>query len=581
VTSKIEASTGPADRRWLGRLMRLAEPMAIFLAALTLNLAGNDRTGLWDRDEPRYAQCTREMQARGDWIFPTFNAEPRYHKPVLIYWLMRAGTAIGGDTPFGARLVSSLAGAGTCLLVWSWGRKMFGAGAARLAALVLATSPIMIAESKLATTDATLAFWVVGGLYALWGLGRGPSRLLASLFWISMSLAVLTKGPIGPALIAVTCALAWLWGWPALRALKRLHWKWGLIGFTALTLPWFLAITIASEGDFLRFAVGAQLVHRIASPVEEHGGFPGYYLVLSALVFYPWSALAPVGILGAWQRRKTNPNLAFLLGWIVGPLLLLECVRTKLIHYYFPAYPAAALLIAWMVGVLTRDEVGIRRWTLGRLGLGLLGGIGIVTATSLLGGAVVLPAGLRLPLFVMSMVLAAGLLAGLLSFHRGETAKAMNSLVVAMGLFMLLLGGWLIPSAEPYRTSRIVGERLAAIATEHGVDPVLFNYQEPGVVYAMKRTAGQIRNAKSLESILSDGRQVAVILEPPHQPVELRKKFGVEVTILEEYEGFSLTKGRKQKLLFALLRKPATETESTIASARDDDAPAVEQPLIK
>ena len=67
----------------------------IALLALVLNLAGNDRTGLWDRDEPRYAVCVREMRERGDWIFPTFNGEPRYHKPVLIYWLMRLTTAAG------------------------------------------------------------------------------------------------------------------------------------------------------------------------------------------------------------------------------------------------------------------------------------------------------------------------------------------------------------------------------------------------------------------------------------------------------------------------------------------------------
>ena len=29
-----------------------------------------------------------------DWIFPTFNGEPRYHKPILIYWLMGLTTAI-------------------------------------------------------------------------------------------------------------------------------------------------------------------------------------------------------------------------------------------------------------------------------------------------------------------------------------------------------------------------------------------------------------------------------------------------------------------------------------------------------
>src|SRR3954466_1057169 len=91
----------------------LLEGAMIGLLALTLNLTGNGRVSLWDRDEPRYAGCTREMRSSGDWMHPTFNAEPRYHKPVLIYWLMLAGTAVGGDSPFGARLVSALAGAGT------------------------------------------------------------------------------------------------------------------------------------------------------------------------------------------------------------------------------------------------------------------------------------------------------------------------------------------------------------------------------------------------------------------------------------------------------------------------------------
>ena len=133
------------------------EALVIVALALALNLAGNDRFGLFDRDEPRYATCTREMHERGDWLNPTFNGQPRYHKPVLIYWLMRAGYAIGGDNPFGARLVSAFAGAATCLLTWRLGRSLAGPQAGLLGALALATVPIMVAESKLATTDATLA----------------------------------------------------------------------------------------------------------------------------------------------------------------------------------------------------------------------------------------------------------------------------------------------------------------------------------------------------------------------------------------------------------------------------------------
>ena len=34
------------------------------LLSLAINLAGNARTGLWDRDEPRYAVAVREMRGR-------------------------------------------------------------------------------------------------------------------------------------------------------------------------------------------------------------------------------------------------------------------------------------------------------------------------------------------------------------------------------------------------------------------------------------------------------------------------------------------------------------------------------------
>ena len=43
---------------------------------------------LFDEDEPKNAVCGAEMYERGDWIVPTFNAELRTDKPILIYWWM-------------------------------------------------------------------------------------------------------------------------------------------------------------------------------------------------------------------------------------------------------------------------------------------------------------------------------------------------------------------------------------------------------------------------------------------------------------------------------------------------------------
>jgi 4-amino-4-deoxy-L-arabinose transferase-like glycosyltransferase len=532
--------------RWL-------EPLSIVAVALALNLAGNGRTGLWDRDEPRYAVSVREMRARGDWIFPTFNGEPRYHKPVLIYWLMRLGTALAGDNPFGARLASVCAGAAAVFGVWALGRRMFGPRGARLAGLILATAPIIVAESKLATTDATLALLVLGCQFCLWELALRPSRLCAGIFWICLSLATLTKGPIGPALIASSSLLAWWWGWPAL-AWKRLYWKSGLLGFAFLTLPWYLLISIASGGEFLRFAVGRQIAARVASDMEAHGGFPGYYPVISTLVFYPWSALLPAAAAGAWIRRRSDSRFGFLLGWAIGPLLLLECFRTKLIHYYLPAFPACALLIAWLALSVSAEGVNVRRRPLGGLGLALLVGFGIAGTVLLVAGAAIVKGTIGIAMLAIACTIAAGTLAGMSAFQQGATQRAIYALAATWAVVILAAGGWLIPLLEPHRSARVIGEKLATISARMGIEPVLLEYQEPGVVYALGRPVATTRDRDGFFAHLTGGRSVLTVALPSEISV-MRRHFGLIVDPVDQVDTLVLAKGKQQTLELVVVRQ--------------------------
>jgi 4-amino-4-deoxy-L-arabinose transferase-like glycosyltransferase len=563
------AETG-AGASWL-RL--LTEPLLIGMLALTVYLAGNGRVGLWDRDEPRYAVCVREMRARHDWIFPTYNAEPRYHKPILIYWLMRLGVAIGGDNPFGMRLVSGFAGAGTCLLVWGLGRRMFGPSVGRLGALILATAPIMLVESKLATTDATLAFWFVAGQFCLWELGRRPSRRLAALFWVLVGLGILTKGPVSVALLAASGLASWWWGGPT-ACWKRLHWRPGLAIVAAVTLPWLIAIGIVSKGDFYRVAVGFHIIQRVTTGIEEHGGFPGYYAVLSLATFYPWSAFLPAAWLGGWRRRRSDPALGFLLGWIVGPLVFLELVRTKLIHYYLPAYPACALLVAWLVVTLVREEVTIRRWPLGRLAMGLLTGIGLGTVVALVAVACVVSGPVRWPCASLAILLTAGTLAAVLRLSRGATDRAMVPLVATWGLMGLGIGAWLLPSLEPYRMSRRVGERLAAISDELKVEPVLLTFQEPSTIYAFGRPVMTVRVWADLyDQIRKHGEVVTPVLA--HELRGLRRHPQLEVEAGEGMKCFNLSKGKIQSLTVTRIRPRGDWTKSPPSLTPFSDDPSV------
>jgi 4-amino-4-deoxy-L-arabinose transferase-like glycosyltransferase len=466
------------------------------------------------------------------------------------------------------RLASTAAGTGLVLGVWLLGRKMFGPTGGRLAALVMATAPIVVAESKLATTDAVLALLLFGCQACLWVLGQRSSAYAAAIFWGLLSLATLTKGPIGPALIAVASLFAWWWGWPS-TAWKRLYWRRGLIGFIVLTAPWYIYISIASGGEFFPFAVGNQIVHRITADMEGHGGFPGYYPVVSALVFYPWSTLVPAAVLGAWLRRKSSIHLGFLLGWAIGPLMLLECFRTKLIHYYLPALPACALLVAWLVLSVSAEEVNVRRWPLGRLGLALLVGIGLAGTVLLVAGAMIASWSLCIPMVLVSIGLGAGTLRGLSYFQQAETERAIYSLAATWALVLLVITGWLIPLAEPYRTSRLVGERLASLSSELGLEPVLLEYQEPGVVYALGRPIATTREREGFFTHLQGGRSVLTVgLESDFE--KIHAKFGLSITPVDQVEGFVLSKGQKQTLQVAVVRQgdspPAASSASTALS---------------
>src|SRR5206468_6854684 len=125
--------------------------------ALAIEAAGLASTPLLDRDEARFAEASRDMAARGDLIVPSFNGEPRYHKPILIYWLMVGSFALLGATELAARIPSVLSTACLVLLVHEVGLLLRGRRAGVLAALLTLASPLVWFEGRIGTADAALA----------------------------------------------------------------------------------------------------------------------------------------------------------------------------------------------------------------------------------------------------------------------------------------------------------------------------------------------------------------------------------------------------------------------------------------
>src|SRR3954453_14870326 len=109
----------------MGRINSSAGRYAIlFFVCVAFPPIGTWSIALIDRDEPRFAEASREMIERGDYIVPYFNNQLRLDKPPLAYWTQVASYKIFGENDFAARFPSAIAAALLAMSILAWGARI-------------------------------------------------------------------------------------------------------------------------------------------------------------------------------------------------------------------------------------------------------------------------------------------------------------------------------------------------------------------------------------------------------------------------------------------------------------------------
>src|ERR1039457_7134417 len=81
----------------------------------------------------------------------------------------------------------------TGILVWGWAAWLAGPRAGALAALLYATSPVILANGVLVTTDTGAAFWYIAALVCYAWLLRRPSARPAAATGLCAAMMLLSK----------------------------------------------------------------------------------------------------------------------------------------------------------------------------------------------------------------------------------------------------------------------------------------------------------------------------------------------------------------------------------------------------
>ncbi len=321
---------GPGESRALTRV--LASPwflVGVVWLAFFWQLGGPP---LYDLDEGAFSEATREMLESGNYITPHRDGEPRYDKPVLIYWLQAASVKVLGLNELALRLPSALAATLWLVALWVFVRQRLDAVSAAVAALVMALCLQVEIIARAAVADSVLNLFIALAFFDIyrWRLAPRPGVLLRVYLWLA--LGFLTKGPVAvffPLLVSFLYFLSYreLRGW--FSAVFSPH---GWLLFLLLTLPWHIAIYIDDGSGFFESFFLKHNLGRYGGVIHGHHGFPGYYLVALPLVLLPFTGWF-LRLLPRARCFWNDPLDRYLLLWFVAVFVFFSFSSTKLPHY--------------------------------------------------------------------------------------------------------------------------------------------------------------------------------------------------------------------------------------------------------
>lgn len=387
--------------------------LAVFFALVYL-IPLNGRL-LWQPDETRYAEISREMLQRGDWVVPHLLGLRYFEKPVAGYWFNNISQWLFGENNFAVRFGSVFSTGMTALLVFALAMLMWrNARRASLAMLMFLSMVLVFSIGTYSVLDPMISLWLAAAMVSYYLTLKATSvkgKLGAyALLGLACGMGFMTKGFLAlavPVIAVIPIVIQQ-------RRIKDLlcYGPVAIVTATLLSLPWALAIA-QREPDFWNYFFWVEHIQRFAEDNAQHKAPFWYYLPILLAAVLPWLALLPGALLKGWRERVQRPELFFLLSWAMMPLIFFSIAKGKLPTYILPCMAPLALLMA----AYAEDYAATLRARLFKANAWLNGLFGLIGIVAL-------------------VVLSAGLLPKAHLFTPQEWPK------VVLGL--IAFGGWLL-----------------------------------------------------------------------------------------------------------------------------------------
>lgn len=299
-------------------------------------------------DEAIYAQVSKGMVERNEWLTPHWNGQLWFHKSPVFFWLTALFFKLFAIDEFWGRFASALSGVGVLLLSYLIARRIYDRAAGVLAVLILLASQLFVFYARVGTTDTMLTLFVLLAAYAY--LKTEDDDRFWLLAGAACAMALMVKGAAGaiaPLVLVLTAIVE-----RNLVSALRSKWLWLGTGLGILiVLPWHLFMYQQHGEAFLNGYVFSHVVNRAKSNLNEFQRGYGYYFSVLRKFFSPWVYLLPFALIFKRGRRSA---VVVILG--VTVFVLYTIVQTKFQWYILPAIPAFAIIVAGFIASFIEDR---------------------------------------------------------------------------------------------------------------------------------------------------------------------------------------------------------------------------------
>jgi hypothetical protein len=503
---------------------------------------------LTDGDSAFYAKIAKNIVETGDWLTMHYgDPSTIIDKPPLMMWLTALSFKLFGINEFAVNFWHSICALLIVIFTYKLAKELFDSRTAFLSSLVLTTSAQFFYQARSPLQDIPLTLFILLSVYSFILFekrGNFGFFYLASVF---VSLAVLTKGPVGLVLPAIILLVYLIISKNKLPAI--LHIVSAAILFLVITLPWFIIEYRIVGQKFLDIFIGHNL-GRYFKPIDTVGSeaakysaikpqydFYSYFLQL-LIVAVPWSGFVYPAIYYNIKKKVSSLPVVFALSVI---LFFSLSLNYKISRYVLPAFPALSIVIGKMLADAASDNEASSLYKWSSWFTLIIVFPALLISTVLLFNNYSKIGPYYLPLFIpflilMCLCLFAGSVLGTL---KKPAASTLSFAALSILSYLFLIGSMSVYYPKINPISAFCG-KINALARPFDIVCQYKGTDAHFMIYYAKNSVSFTRSEREIKRMLLSNKRVYCISEDEEAIRELKASLKERIIVMDKSANYTL-----------------------------------------